>query len=91
MTTNSSFSVVDLSIFTHHLSIPSDTFHIKYNLLFVLLVSQAVSSLQELPIDLTVNVPSQTPNWDIVSDIVNLSSRTFRSARQVSKLVIFML
>ena len=33
--------------------------------------------------DLAVNVPSQTPNWDIVCDIVNLTSRTFRSARQV--------
>ncbi|XP_068750575.1 helicase domino-like isoform X1 [Montipora capricornis] len=43
---------------------------------------QAVNSLQELPVDLAVNVPSQTPNWDIVCDIVNLTSRTFRSARQ---------
>ena len=52
-------------------------------LLTCLFVAQAVSSLQELPVDLAVNVPGQTPNWDIVSDIVNLSSRTFRSARQV--------
>ena len=45
---------------------------------------KAVNSLQELPVDLAVNVPSQTPNWDIVSDIVNLTSKTFRSARQVN-------
>ena len=44
---------------------------------------KAVNSLQELPVDLAVNVPSQTPNWDIVCDIVNLTSKTFRSARQV--------
>lgn len=45
---------------------------------------KAVNSLQELPVDLAVNVPSQTPNWDIVCDIVNLTSKTFRSARQVN-------
>ena len=52
-----------------------------------MLVVQAVSSLQELPVDLTVGVPSQIPNWDIVSDIVNLNSRMYRSPRQVSVLL----
>ena len=42
----------------------------------------AVRELQELPVNLVVNSPAHTPNWDLVSDIVNSVSRCYRGPRQ---------
>ena len=42
-----------------------------------------------MPIDLTVTDLGHTTNWLLVSDIVNATSRTYRTARQVSSPCIF--
>ena len=55
------------------------------NYRFVLM--QAIHYLQEMPVDLTVTDLGHTPNWLLVSDIVNASSRTYRTARQVGLLL----
>lgn len=46
------------------------------------LVLQAVKQLLELPLNLTVVSPAHTPNWDLVSDVVNSCSRIYRSSKQ---------
>ncbi|KAM8960730.1 E1A-binding protein p400-like [Pelodytes ibericus] len=43
---------------------------------------QAVKQLLELPLNLTVLSPAHTPNWDLVSDVVNSCSRIYRSSKQ---------
>ena len=42
----------------------------------------AVRELQELPVNLVANSPAHTPNWDLVSDMVNSVSRCYRGPRQ---------
>jgi len=39
-------------------------------------------NLQGLPCSLMLLSPGQTPNWDLVSEMVNFCSKTYRSARQ---------
>lgn len=46
------------------------------------LCSQAVKQLLELPLNLTIVSPAHTPNWDLVSDVVNSCSRIYRSPKQ---------
>ncbi|XP_028905954.1 E1A-binding protein p400 isoform X5 [Ornithorhynchus anatinus] len=43
---------------------------------------QAVKQLLELPLNLAVMSPAHTPNWDLVSDVVNSCSRVYRSSKQ---------
>lgn len=43
---------------------------------------QAVKQLLELPLNLAVVSPAHTPNWDLVSDVVNSCSRVYRSPKQ---------
>ncbi|XP_058547524.1 E1A-binding protein p400 isoform X2 [Neofelis nebulosa] len=43
---------------------------------------QAVKQLLELPLNLAIVSPAHTPNWDLVSDVVNSCSRTYRSSKQ---------
>ncbi|KAM4808121.1 E1A-binding protein p400-like [Rhinophrynus dorsalis] len=43
---------------------------------------QAVKQLLELPLNLAVVSPAHTPNWDLVSDVVNSCSRIYRSSKQ---------
>ncbi|XP_075424740.1 E1A-binding protein p400 isoform X4 [Ascaphus truei] len=43
---------------------------------------QAVKHLLELPLNLTIVSPAHTPNWDLVSDVVNSCSRIYRSSKQ---------
>ncbi|XP_072289595.1 E1A-binding protein p400 isoform X2 [Eucyclogobius newberryi] len=43
---------------------------------------QAVKQLLELPLNLTMVSPAHTPNWDLVSDVVNSCSRIYRSPKQ---------
>ena len=43
---------------------------------------QAVQVLLELPLSLVTNSPAHIPNWDMVADVVNASSRTYRSPKQ---------
>ncbi|XP_043571286.1 E1A-binding protein p400 isoform X2 [Chiloscyllium plagiosum] len=43
---------------------------------------QAVKQLLELPLNLTIISPAHTPNWDLVSDVVNSCSRIYRSPKQ---------
>uniref|UniRef100_A0A3B4BIW2 E1A binding protein p400 n=1 Tax=Periophthalmus magnuspinnatus TaxID=409849 RepID=A0A3B4BIW2_9GOBI len=43
---------------------------------------QAVKQLLELPLNLTIVSPAHTPNWDLVSDVVNSCSRIYRSPKQ---------
>ncbi|KAG8455973.1 hypothetical protein GDO86_001966 [Hymenochirus boettgeri] len=43
---------------------------------------QAVKHLLELPLNLTIISPAHTPNWDLVSDVVNSCSRIYRSSKQ---------
>lgn len=45
-------------------------------------VCQAVKQLLELPLNLTIVSPAHTPNWDLVSDVVNSCSRIYRSPKQ---------
>uniref|UniRef100_A0A3B5MA99 Uncharacterized protein n=1 Tax=Xiphophorus couchianus TaxID=32473 RepID=A0A3B5MA99_9TELE len=46
------------------------------------LLQQAVKQLLELPLNLTIVSPAHTPNWDLVSDVVNSCSRIYRSPKQ---------
>jgi len=43
---------------------------------------QALQTLQELPLSLIAESPAHIPNWDLVADIVNGCSRTYRSPKQ---------
>ena len=43
---------------------------------------QAVQMLLELPLNLMTTSPAHIPNWDLVAEVVNTSSRTYRSAKQ---------
>uniref|UniRef100_A0A673Z9M5 E1A binding protein p400 n=1 Tax=Salmo trutta TaxID=8032 RepID=A0A673Z9M5_SALTR len=43
---------------------------------------QALKQLLELPLNLTIMSPAHTPNWDLVSDVVNSCSRIYRSPKQ---------
>ncbi|XP_039188240.1 E1A-binding protein p400 isoform X5 [Crotalus tigris] len=43
---------------------------------------QAVKQLLELPLNLAILSPAHTPNWDLVSDVVNSCSRVYRSPKQ---------
>ena len=43
---------------------------------------QAVQTLLQLPLNLTVMSPAHIPNWDLVSDIVSTTSRIYRSPKQ---------
>ena len=45
-------------------------------------VCQAVKQLLELPLNLPIVSPAHTPNWDLVSDVVNSCSRIYRSPKQ---------
>ena len=45
-------------------------------------ILQAVKQLLELPLNLTIVSPAHTPNWDLVSDVVNSCSRIYRSSNQ---------
>lgn len=47
-----------------------------------LYISQAVKQLLELPLNLNIVSPAHTPNWDLVSDVVNSCSRIYRSPKQ---------
>lgn len=55
------------------------TFSVQVSLLYVW---QAVKQLLELPLNLTIVSPAHTPNWDLVSDVVNSCSRIYRSPKQ---------
>uniref|UniRef100_A0A8C9CBN9 E1A binding protein p400 n=1 Tax=Phocoena sinus TaxID=42100 RepID=A0A8C9CBN9_PHOSS len=54
----------------------------KKNILEDWALLQAVKQLLELPLNLTVVSPAHTPNWDLVSDVVNSCSRIYRSSKQ---------
>lgn len=41
-----------------------------------------MKQLLELPLNLTIVSPAHTPNWDLVSDVVNACSRIYRSSKQ---------
>lgn len=43
---------------------------------------QAVQSLLGLPLSLQSNTPALIVNWDLVADLVNSLSRTYRSSKQ---------
>ena len=43
---------------------------------------QAVQILLELPLNLSTPSPAHIPNWDLVADVVNAQSRTYRSPKQ---------
>lgn len=43
---------------------------------------QAIKSVLELPLSLAVVSPAHTPNWDLVSDLVNHIGRGYRSPKQ---------
>ncbi|XP_076367380.1 domino helicase isoform X3 [Tachypleus tridentatus] len=43
---------------------------------------QVIQSLQGLPLNLTVLSPAHIPNWDLVADVFNSVSRTYRSPKQ---------
>ena len=43
---------------------------------------QAIQSYQGLPLNLMIQSPGHTPNWDLVADIVNNTSRIYRSPKQ---------
>lgn len=45
-------------------------------------ILNVIQNLQGLPLNLMVISPGHTPNWDLVSDIVNQTSRTYRSPKQ---------
>lgn len=45
-------------------------------------ILNVIQNLQGLPLNLMLLSPGHTPNWDLVSDIVNQSSRTYRSLKQ---------
>lgn len=41
-----------------------------------------MQTLLQLPLNLIVTSPAHIPNWDLVSDIVNTTSRIYRSSKQ---------
>ncbi|KAG7202050.1 hypothetical protein KM043_004731 [Ampulex compressa] len=43
---------------------------------------QAIQMYQSLPLNLMILSPGHTPNWDLVADIVNNTSRIYRSPKQ---------
>ena len=43
---------------------------------------QAVQNLLELPLNLVILTPAHIPNWDLVADMVNSYSRSYRSPKQ---------
>merc|ERR1740128_1416455 len=43
---------------------------------------QAVQNLLELPLNLIILTPAHTANWDLVADMVNSYSRSYRSPKQ---------
>jgi len=43
---------------------------------------QALQTLQELPLSLIAESPAHIPNWDLIADIVNGCSRSYRSPKQ---------
>lgn len=45
-------------------------------------ILNVIQNLQGLPLNLMVISPGHTPNWDLVADIVNQTSRTYRSPKQ---------
>jgi E1A-binding protein p400 len=45
-------------------------------------ILNVVQNLQGLPLSLLIISPGHTPNWDLVADIVNQSSRTYRTPKQ---------
>ncbi len=50
---------------------------------------QAVQNLLELPLNLVILTPAHTPNWDLVSDMVNSYSRSYRSPKQCRNRLVF--
>ncbi|XP_050324374.1 helicase domino isoform X1 [Bactrocera neohumeralis] len=47
-----------------------------------IVILHVLVNLQGLPCNLMVLSPGHTPNWDLVSEIVNFQAKTFRSAKQ---------
>lgn len=45
-------------------------------------ILNVIQNLQGLPLNLLIISPGHTPNWDLVADILNQSSRTYRSPKQ---------
>uniref|UniRef100_A0A336MIX0 CSON001825 protein n=1 Tax=Culicoides sonorensis TaxID=179676 RepID=A0A336MIX0_CULSO len=45
-------------------------------------ILNVIQNLQGLPLSLMLISPGHTPNWDLVADIVNQTSRTYRSPKQ---------
>lgn len=45
-------------------------------------ILNVIQNLQGLPLNLMLISPGHTPNWDLVADIVNQTSRTYRSPKQ---------
>lgn len=45
-------------------------------------ILNVIQNLQGLPLNLILISPGHTPNWDLVADIVNQTSRTYRSPKQ---------
>lgn len=45
-------------------------------------ILNVIQNLQGLPLNLMLLSPGHTPNWDLVADIVNQTSRTYRSPKQ---------
>ncbi|CAN8016135.1 unnamed protein product [Ixodes persulcatus] len=43
---------------------------------------QVLQQMQDIPLNLTVLSPGHTPNWDLMSDVVNAVSRIYRSPKQ---------
>ncbi|XP_014280973.1 helicase domino isoform X2 [Halyomorpha halys] len=46
------------------------------------MILQAIQHYQELTVNLVVISPGHTPNWDFVADVVNVTSRSYRSPKQ---------
>ncbi|CAH1401524.1 unnamed protein product [Nezara viridula] len=46
------------------------------------MILQAIQHYQELTLNLVILSPGHTPNWDFVADVVNMTSRTYRSPKQ---------
>lgn len=44
-------------------------------------ILNVIQNLQGLPLNLMLLSPGHTPNWDLVADIVNQTSRTYRSPK----------
>lgn len=61
---------------------PQDSAHAPASPLACFFSRQAVKQLLELPLNLTIVSPAHTPNWDLVSDVVNSCSRIYRSPKQ---------